>query len=108
MTLEATSGEVSSESVLATAPAAVEAPAVVATGARLGLVRSALAVAAIAFGVRSLVWNISIAPATPLGILFVLAHAMALGILTLTVVVLFDRGHRRRPRDRRPDRSTCS
>ena len=49
-------------------------------------------------GVRYLVWQASIAPATVLGVLFVAAEATSVAVLAVTVLTLLDRGSRSGPR----------
>ena len=79
------------------APSVVAVPAErIPTGARLGWWRSLLGVGAVLVGVRYLVWQASIAPATVLGVLFVAAEATSVVVLAVTVLTLLDRGSRER------------
>ena len=79
------------------APSVVAVPAErIKTGAGLGWWRSLLGVGAVVVGVRYLVWQASIAPATVLGVLFVAAETMSVSVLAVTVLTLLDRGSRQR------------
>lgn len=66
----------------------------VRTGARLGPLRTLIGVVAIILGVRHILWQVSIAPGSVLGVLFVVTEVGSLLLFTMTVVTLCDRGTR--------------
>ncbi len=77
--------------------APVAAPPTLRTGARLGWWRTLIGIVAAVMGVRYVVWQASLMPASVIAHVFWIGEAVALAIFLMTLVTLLDRGRRTAP-----------